>query len=140
MQEVERSRSYKQIDQDQCPQGSFLTHGCPNPALCSMLWERQGHEQRRGKVPKRPNCHSNPVTQHCRATLCRITFSRIWRGVAGQSRYNPSKGPAAPTFSALKADVALQVASWKVSQGSVRSYSVTCRTTVGHLGGFPEVR
>ena len=31
----------------------------------------------------------------CRATLRRTTFSRIWRGLAGDSRYTPSKGPVA---------------------------------------------
>ena len=38
-----------------------------------------------------------------------------WRGVAREPQYTPSKGPVAPTFSALKGGVALQVASWKVS-------------------------
>ena len=42
---------------------------------------------------KWPNPCSIPVALHCRATLCRTTFSRIWRGVAGESRYTPWKGP-----------------------------------------------
>ena len=54
--------------------------------------------------PKWPNCYRNPVAAHCRAALCRITFSNIWRGVAGESRYTPSKGPEAPTVSALKGE------------------------------------
>ena len=57
-----------------------------------------------------------PVVLHCRATLCRITFPRMWRGVTGESRYTPSKAPVAPSFAALKGGVALQVASWKVSR------------------------
>ena len=35
--------------------------------------------------PKWPNRYSDPVALHGRATLCRTTFSRIWRGVAGES-------------------------------------------------------
>ena len=52
----------------------------------------------------------------CHATLCRTTFSMIWRSVAGESPTPPAKGPAAPPFSALQGSVALQVASWKVSR------------------------
>ena len=42
--------------------------------------------------PKWPNRYRNPVAAHCRATLCRIAFSNVRRGVA----------PEAPTVSALK--------------------------------------
>ena len=49
--------------------------------------------------PKWPHHYSDPVSIHCRTTLFHITFSRIWRDVAGESRYTASKGPVAPTFS-----------------------------------------
>ena len=42
-----------------------------------------------GLGSKQPNRYSNPVALHCHATLCCTTFSRIWRGVAGESRYTP---------------------------------------------------
>ena len=52
------------------------------------------------------------VSEHCRTT-----FSKIWRGVARESRYTLCQnGPVAPTFSALRGGVALRVASWKVSR------------------------
>ena len=59
-------------------------------------------------------------------------------GFGGVSQGNGAtpteKGPAAPTFSALKGGVALQVASWKVSRyRGCRSYTVACRATKGHL-------
>ena len=52
-------------------------------------------------------------------------------GVARESHYSPSKGPVAPTFSALNGGVALQVASWKVSQYREVS-QLHCRLSVGH--------
>ena len=42
-------------------------------------------------LTERPNRYSDPVALRCRATLCRSRFSRIWRGVAGESRYTPWK-------------------------------------------------
>ena len=44
----------------------------------------------------------------------------------------PSKGPVAPTFSALKGGVALQVASWSL-EGVAAQGTVACRAAVGHL-------
>ena len=46
------------------------------------------------------------LSRHCRATLCHTPFSNIWRAVAGEPRYTPSEGPAAPVFSALQGGVA----------------------------------
>ena len=54
------------------------------------------------------------------------TFSRIWRCVAGESRCTPWKGPCSTCLSALKAGVALQAASWKVS-GYKGVFVATCR-------------
>ena len=59
--------------------------------------------------------YCDPVALRCCAALCRITFSRVWSGAAKESRYTPSKGYVAPTFSALKGGVALQVASLRPS-------------------------
>ena len=73
-----------------------------------------------------------PLALHCRATLCRTTFSKTWRGVTRESRYTPSKGPVVPTFSALKGGVALQVASWKASRYRVVSQLQCHGATVGH--------
>ena len=66
-------------------------------------------------------------------------FSRIGGGAAGASLYTPSMDPVAPTFSALKGDVALQVAQVGGSRcdsrstGGCRSYAVARRATMGHL-------
>ena len=77
----------------------------------------------KGSETKWPNRY-NPVALRSRATLFCSAFSRIWRGVAGESRY---------TFSALERCVAVQVASWKVSRyRGCRSYTVARRTAVGH--------
>ena len=50
---------------------------------------------------------------------------RIWRGVAAESHYTPLKGPVAPTFSALKGGVTLQVASFAVQGGVAASPEVS---------------
>ena len=85
-----------------------------------------------GGGAKWPNRYSNPVALHCRATLCRTTFSKIWRGVAGESRYE--KGPVAPTFSVLKGGVHFKLLLGRCrGAGGCRSYTVTCRAAVGHL-------
>ena len=69
-------------------------------------------------LAKWPKSYSycNPVALHGRAALCHTTLTRVWRGVAGESRYTPRKGPLTPTFSALEGGAALQVASWKASR------------------------
>ena len=60
------------------------------------------------------------IVLHCRATLYCITFPDL-------ERYTPSKGPVAPTFSALKGGVVLPLGR---SRGTVgcRNYTV-----MGHL-------
>ena len=52
------------------------------------MWAAQEKQQKGGvgrRATNRSDSLSGPL--HCRATLCRTTFSRIWRGVAGESRY-----------------------------------------------------
>ena len=48
---------------------------------------------------------------------------------------HPEKDPVAPTFSALKGGVALQIPPWRCrGTRGCRSYTVACRATMGHLG------
>ena len=47
--------------------------------------------------PKRPNRYNNPVVLQSVA----LRFPGFGGGVAGESRYNPWKGPVAPTFQFL---------------------------------------
>ena len=86
---------------------------CPAMLLtiARQFWERKEKPQEIGAQP----LQYNPVVLHCHATLCRATFCRVWRGSRRRiARYPLKRALLAPTFSALKGGVALQVASWKV--------------------------
>ena len=64
-----------------------------------------------------------------------LRFFPGFEGVSQENRATPrEKGPVAPTFSALKGGVALQITSWKVSgYRGCRSYTVACRAAMSHL-------
>ena len=72
-----------------------------------------------------------------RYTLSHYVFQHL-EGVAEESRHTPLKGPCSTYLfnsSALEGGIALQAASWKVSQyqGGCGSYTVACRAAMGHL-------
>ena len=68
--------------------------------LCHMLLPSFAHS---GMEAKWPNCYSTSLAPHCRSTLCRIMFSRIWKGCPKRMALHTSwKSPVAPTCSILK--------------------------------------
>ena len=77
------------------------------------------------------------ILSHYTVALQRLShcaFLKIWRGVAEESRYTPSKGPVAPAFSALEGVSHSKLPlGRRRSTGACRSYTAACRATVGHL-------
>ena len=120
--------------------------------FCKGLHSREPAEEPSHKAPKVlqnfgsqtrlskwPNRYSHPVALHCCAKLSRCKFSRIWRGIAGESNYALFKGALAPTCPAFKRVLHFKLPPGRRrNTGGCRSYTVACRATVGHLASFTE--
>ena len=113
-------------------EGGERRHGMEVKA--KILAENKCTFERCTFVPSWLKAHIALVAPHCRATLCHIAFSRIWRGVA-RTALHPLKGPCSTH------GVAPQV--------RCRSYTVTCRGcdsgplswgNSGDLGTFRRVQ